>query len=153
MAAAIGLRPVDQRQVRAGAHRIEGDQGGQDLRRVRGLRTLSLIKDIRPDLPVVMITKNEDEGLMENAIGIKISDYLTGGRFFTSIESHEGADMAKIFNQVLGEDVLMFGSDYPHAESRFPESADNVLQWKDTIGADAMKKMMWDNQVRFFGQP
>ena len=83
----------------------------------------------------------------------KISDYLTGGRFFTSIESHEGADMAKIFNQVLGEDVLMFGSDYPHAESRFPESANNVLQWKDTIGADAMKKMMWDNQVRFFGQP
>ncbi|HZY09826.1 MAG TPA: bifunctional response regulator/alkaline phosphatase family protein [Bacteroidota bacterium] len=42
-----------------------------------GLRTLSLIKDIRPEVPVVMITKNEDEGLMEDAIGIKISDYLT----------------------------------------------------------------------------
>ncbi len=42
-----------------------------------GLATLSRIKDIRPDLPVVMITKNEDEGLMEDAIGVKISDYLT----------------------------------------------------------------------------
>jgi len=42
-----------------------------------GLRTLSKIKDIRPELPVVMITKNEDEGLMEEAIGVKISDYLT----------------------------------------------------------------------------
>ncbi len=42
-----------------------------------GLRTLSEIKDLRPDLPVVMITKNEDEGLMEEAIGVKISDYLT----------------------------------------------------------------------------
>ena len=42
-----------------------------------GLRTLSQIKDIRPELPVVMITKNEDEGLMEEAIGVKISDYLT----------------------------------------------------------------------------
>jgi CheY-like chemotaxis protein len=42
-----------------------------------GLRTLSEIKDIRPELPVVMITKNEDEGLMEDAIGVKISDYLT----------------------------------------------------------------------------
>jgi CheY-like chemotaxis protein len=42
-----------------------------------GLRTLSEIKDIRPELPVVMITKNEDEGLMEEAIGVKISDYLT----------------------------------------------------------------------------
>lgn len=42
-----------------------------------GLLTLSKIKDIRPNLPVVMITKNEDEGLMEDAIGVKISDYLT----------------------------------------------------------------------------
>lgn len=42
-----------------------------------GLKTLSKIKDIRPQLPVVMITKNEDEGLMEEAIGGKISDYLT----------------------------------------------------------------------------
>src|SRR5512142_2987990 len=42
-----------------------------------GLRTLSEIKELRPDLPVVMITKNEDEGLMEEAIGVKISDYLT----------------------------------------------------------------------------
>ena len=42
-----------------------------------GLRTLSRIKDIRPELPVVMITKNETEGLMEEAIGVKISDYLT----------------------------------------------------------------------------
>ncbi len=42
-----------------------------------GLRTLSILKEIRPELPVVMITKNEDEGLMEEAIGVKISDYLT----------------------------------------------------------------------------
>ncbi|MBI3189767.1 MAG: bifunctional response regulator/alkaline phosphatase family protein, partial [Ignavibacteriales bacterium] len=42
-----------------------------------GLQTLSLIKDVRPDLPVVMVTKNETEGLMEDAIGTKISDYLT----------------------------------------------------------------------------
>src|SRR5689334_21761737 len=42
-----------------------------------GLRTLSELKEIRPELPVVMITKNEDEGLMEEAIGVKISDYLT----------------------------------------------------------------------------
>ena len=42
-----------------------------------GLATLSKMKDIHPDLPIVMITKNEDEGLMEEAIGVKISDYLT----------------------------------------------------------------------------
>jgi CheY-like chemotaxis protein len=42
-----------------------------------GLRTLAKIKEIRPQVPVIMITKSEDEGLMENAIGKKISDYLT----------------------------------------------------------------------------
>ena len=42
-----------------------------------GLRTLSEIKNTRPQLPVIMVTKSEDEGLMENAIGGKISDYLT----------------------------------------------------------------------------
>ena len=42
-----------------------------------GLRTLAEIKELRPGLPVVMITKNEEESLMEEAIGDKISDYLT----------------------------------------------------------------------------
>jgi DNA-binding response OmpR family regulator len=42
-----------------------------------GLQTLSDIKSLLPGLPVVMITKNEEESLMEDAIGGKISDYLT----------------------------------------------------------------------------
>jgi CheY-like chemotaxis protein len=42
-----------------------------------GLRTLAEIKELHPSLPVVMITKNEEESLMEEAIGQKISDYLT----------------------------------------------------------------------------
>lgn len=41
-----------------------------------GLETLSKIKEINPLIPVVMITKNEEEALMEEAIGSKISDYL-----------------------------------------------------------------------------
>jgi CheY-like chemotaxis protein len=41
-----------------------------------GLETLAKIKAFRPTLPVVMITKNETENLMEEAIGSQISDYL-----------------------------------------------------------------------------
>jgi CheY-like chemotaxis protein len=41
-----------------------------------GLQTLSEIKEINPDIPVVMITKSEEENLMEEAIGSKITDYL-----------------------------------------------------------------------------
>lgn len=42
-----------------------------------GLETLSRIKNINNSLPVVMITKSEEESLMNEAIGGKISDYLT----------------------------------------------------------------------------
>jgi len=41
-----------------------------------GLATLDEIKDINPHLPVVMVTKSEEETLMEDAIGQKIDDYL-----------------------------------------------------------------------------
>ncbi len=41
-----------------------------------GLDTLSKIKEINSNIPVVMITKNEAENLMEEAIGSQITDYL-----------------------------------------------------------------------------
>ena len=42
-----------------------------------GLVALGEIKDMKPGLPVIMITKNEEESLMEDAIGSKVDDYLT----------------------------------------------------------------------------
>lgn len=41
-----------------------------------GLETLEGIKRLRPALPVVMVTKNEAEDLMDQAIGVEIADYL-----------------------------------------------------------------------------
>jgi CheY-like chemotaxis protein len=41
-----------------------------------GLEALNQIKGNKPNLPVVMITKNEEEHIMEEAIGSKIADYL-----------------------------------------------------------------------------
>lgn len=41
-----------------------------------GLETLTKIKARLPNIPVVMITKNEEEEIMEEAIGAKITDYL-----------------------------------------------------------------------------
>ncbi len=42
-----------------------------------GLEALAAIKRIAPDLPVVIVTKSEEEDLMEQALGDQISDYLT----------------------------------------------------------------------------
>lgn len=41
-----------------------------------GLETLGKIKEMLPQLPVVMITKNEAENIMEEALGSQITDYL-----------------------------------------------------------------------------
>ena len=41
-----------------------------------GLETLVKMKAIRPNIPIIMITKSEEESIMEEAIGSKISDYL-----------------------------------------------------------------------------
>lgn len=41
-----------------------------------GLETLTSLKSIKPTTPVVMITKSEEEHIMEEAIGSKIADYL-----------------------------------------------------------------------------
>ena len=42
-----------------------------------GLETIPLIKEIHPNVPLVMITKSEEENIMNMAIGSKIADYLT----------------------------------------------------------------------------
>ncbi len=41
-----------------------------------GLETLQRIKEIHPAVPVVMVTKSEEENIMDQAIGSKIADYL-----------------------------------------------------------------------------
>lgn len=43
---------------------------------ISGLETLARIKEILPTTPVVMVTKSEEENIMDQAIGSKIADYL-----------------------------------------------------------------------------
>lgn len=86
-----------------------------------GLRTLAEIKELRPNLPVVMITKNEEETLMEEAIGQKISDYLTkpvnpsqilmACKKFLEGRKIEGAAVSKDYIQGFSEISLALSSD------------------------------------------
>ena len=43
---------------------------------ISGLETLSRINQAHPDVPVIMITKSEEENIMNQAIGSQIADYL-----------------------------------------------------------------------------
>ena len=79
------------------------------------------------------------------------SEYLSSGRFFSSIERHEGEDMFNMVSQFLGDNVLMYASDYPHSECQFPNSVDNVLRWS-SLKPDTKRKLLWDNASRFYKQ-
>ena len=43
---------------------------------ITGLETLARINLIAPNIPVIMITKSEEENIMDQAVGNKIADYL-----------------------------------------------------------------------------
>ena len=57
-----------------------------------GLEPLSMIKEINPTIPVVMVTKSEEEDIMNQAIGSKIADYLikpvNPNQIFLTLKKH-----------------------------------------------------------------
>ena len=77
------------------------------------------------------------------------SHYLTNGRFFCTIERHEGEELFNFVTSVLGDDVLMYASDYPHSECQFPDSVDNILRWS-SLKPDTKRKLLWDNAARLY---
>ena len=77
-------------------------------------------------------------------------EYLQMGRVFCGIDFSEGARMTKAVNDLLGDHVLMYQSDYPHPETLFPDHVDTVVGWREELGEPAMTKLMWENASRFF---
>jgi predicted TIM-barrel fold metal-dependent hydrolase len=76
-------------------------------------------------------------------------EYVQQGRVFCGIENHEGPLMTRAVNDILGDGVLMYQSDYPHPESLFPAAVDTVLEWKGVLGEPATRKLMSENAMRF----
>ncbi len=79
---------------------------------------------------------------------MKPSEYLTSGRYFCSVERHEGADMLDAVRGFIGDDVLMYASDYPHSECQFPETVENFLKWD--MKPEVRAKLMAGNADRLF---
>ena len=98
------------------------------------------------------ITEQQDYvgGLQD--LQYKCCDYMSSGRFFCSVEQWEGEQIIKFVTDYMGDGVLMYASDYPHMECAFPEHADIVLPWVNSLGEDAMRKLMYDNAAKFYKQ-
>jgi uncharacterized protein len=78
------------------------------------------------------------------------SEYVTGGRYFQSIEIPEGERLTNAVTDLLGDHVLMYASDYPHGESHYPASVGLVLGWD--MAAERKRKLFWDNAARFYAR-
>jgi len=80
----LNERGYDVTPVNSGADAIEKCEESpfdvvfldENMPGMTGLETLTHIKSRRPNVPVVMITKSEEEHIMEEAIGARIADYL-----------------------------------------------------------------------------
>ena len=62
----------------------------------------------------------------------------------------EGARLTNAVADLVGDEVLMYASDYPHGESHFPESARLVTGWDMAEGRK--RKLLWDNAVRLYAR-
>ena len=73
---------------------------------ISGLETLAQIKQFNPDVPVIMITKSEEEHIMDDAIGGKIADYLikpvNPNQILLSLIQIETTFLFKIHYKLLG---------------------------------------------------
>jgi len=104
-------------------------------------------------LPFWMKRLDEHAATIRTALArlkMKPSEYVTSGRYFQSIEAPEGEALTKAVIDLVGTDVLMYASDYPHGESHFPETVKIAMSWDMT---DAQRrKLFWDNAVRLYAR-
>ena len=76
---------------------------------------------------------------------MKPSEYFKK-QCFVSVEPDE--DGVKYVIDYLGTDRLVFSTDYPHGDSKFPHAVENFLQLK--ITEDDKRKILWDNCAEFY---
>ena len=80
----------------------------------------------------------------------KPSEYVMSGKYFQSIEMSEGEKLTKQVIEVIGEDILMYASDYPHRETWFPKSVETVMAWD--LPEPTKRKLFWENAVRYYAR-
>jgi predicted TIM-barrel fold metal-dependent hydrolase len=79
----------------------------------------------------------------------KPSEYIRGPQYYQSIQLHEGEQSLRHAIEAIGEDTLMFATDYPHSESWFPKSVDAVLGWT-SLTERQRRKLLWENAANCY---
>ncbi|MBN1464189.1 bifunctional response regulator/alkaline phosphatase family protein [candidate division KSB1 bacterium] len=106
-----------------------------------GLTALAELKEINPGLPIIMVTKSEEESLMEEAIGSKIDDYLTKPVNPSQIllVCKKILDKGKIASQIISRD---YTSEFNQISNRIM----GPMDWRDWIDVH-VKLSEWDVEL------
>ena len=106
-----------------------------------GLETLSRIKQEQPHIPVIMITKSEEENIMDQAVGSKIADYLikpvNPNQILIALKKHLHSE------QLVSEQATV---DYRRefaALSQMINTADTLDDWKEIYS----KLVYWEMEL------
>jgi len=78
-----------------------------------------------------------------------IRDYVKSGRIFIAAEADDR--MLRLLYDLIGEDQVLFSSDFPHGEGR-DNAALEILERQD-LTKEQKQKLLYDNTVRLFGEP
>ena len=109
-----------------------------------GLSTLEELKEIKPNLPVVMVTKSEEENLMDQAIGRKISDYLT--------KPVNPSQILLVIKRLLDTKKIrgdQLTRDYVQSFNKLNQKMFGPMDWSDWI--DAYKQISaWEIEIGEF---
>ena len=76
------------------------------------------------------------------------SEYLAAGRLFVSCESNEKA-LPHVLSE-LGDDFLVYASDYAHYDCLYPESV-RMLQERSDVSEKSKEKLLGNNAARLYG--
>lgn len=115
-----------------------------------GLETLVKIKELNTSIPIVMITKNEAENLMEEAIGSQIDDYLikpvnpnqillTLKKLIDNkrlVSEKNASDYQQEFRKILMD--ISSGLDY----KEWPETYKKIINWELKLDQSQSNEMM-----------
>ncbi len=85
-------------------------------------------------------------GLQHPDLRLKPSAYF-GRQCYVSVESDEEPALNAL--QLLGKENVVFSTDYPHLDSKYPHSVDRFLELP--FNKATQRKLLWDNCARFYG--
>jgi len=80
----------------------------------------------------------------------KPSEYMTCGRAYFACEPEEKT--IPFVASWVGEDQLLYASDYPHWDSEWPHTVSELME-RDDLTASLKQKILSENALRFYGLP